>query len=357
MQLVTPGFAWVLTDDALVSGLTGDRPIQNILPPGVSPTGVRGVHFLDSDHGWLVANGPTSSPTPAPGTTSAEILVYRTSDGGQSWQSSPLAASIVYSETASRRASIDFLDPQHGWIVVDTQLTMNSPTGDLFRTDDGGQTWTPLAVPSGDPVFFTDTQSGWQAASRCSTCPSNDLKVTHDGGISWNDVTIDGAAATSTQDRMFGLPAKLTDGSVLVPVNITEGDNHAFALFQTADNGQTWREFSRVAGESATPFAYQIFPDGSVVGLSVVSFSPPQSEVWTFTPGGDWSGTTPVSGLEGLPISISFIDKDRGWALVTQNGCTDPKTDCWQVQYIEQTEDGGQTWSPLPVPAIPSPTP
>jgi hypothetical protein len=58
-----------------------------------------------------------------------------------------------------------------------------------------------------------------------------------------------------------------------------------------------------------------------------------------------------------FPIErVNFLDRQHGWALVGDGGCVQFKSDCWQATFIEQTEDGGNSWSLLRMPGT-TPTP
>ncbi|MBU1937541.1 hypothetical protein KKG05_09095, partial [bacterium] len=78
-------------------------------------TKIRGLHFVDGQHGWAVGHSG---------------VVFHTNDGGQSWQESEKF-------TSNRLRSVYFLDDKRGFIVGDN----NKESGSLWRTDDGGKEW------------------------------------------------------------------------------------------------------------------------------------------------------------------------------------------------------------------------
>jgi hypothetical protein len=352
MQLVD-GAVFVLTDDALLRSpfiQNGDKivvgPPVDITPPGVTSRDVRGVHFLDGEQGWLVANGP-SDPSNA-----LQLIVYRTSDGGDTWQSFPLGEpDLINVASAFAPAFIDFLNASTGWVVAKTGSGTNFSVGNLFRTDDGGVTWTKLSIPTGDPVYFTDANNGWAAGG----VPFHSkLYVTHDGGATWSDAfpPETDIIPPMPEPVEYGLPVELPDGNLILPETQTQDQDASLSLMQSSDSGQTW---TVLAAGSVIPnvgggFMPFIFPDGHVfviagngtIGLGLAAGS---TELLQYH----------LSGIPGAVLDVQFADNNRGWALVTEDGCF--KTDCWLVTFIEQTQDGGLTWTPLSFGSAPTPTP
>ena len=352
MGMINGASGWLLTDDGLyrtsLSGYheTGGIYLVDITPPGVSAAEIKGVHYEGSLNWWMIASGAADS------TNTAQLIAYLTIDGGISWQSSPLGEpEKVYLETQSRPAYIDFIDFNHGWVVVDTQQTMNSPSADLYRTEDGGATWAKLSIPTSAELYFANENDGWAVAGRVH----DQLLATDDGGVSWqneSDITPYGLPAGL---RMFELPQAVGSEHLLLPVTqLVKGGAPLFQLFSSDNGGQTWEPLTSatIAGNfgAGVTAITQIFDDGSVVSFApdgtALLYSPRNSELQEFLP----------DGLTGAPSAIDFADQQRGWALVQQSGCRSFKSDCWSVNYVEWTKSGGQTWKPL-VAFSASPTP
>jgi photosystem II stability/assembly factor-like uncharacterized protein len=77
-----------------------------------------GPAFSDPRHGWLFAGGK----------------LYMTADGGSHWSDFATDVSLAGSE-------FHFIDPLHGWAFA-----RDSEQPFLFRTEDGGRTWTALST-------------------------------------------------------------------------------------------------------------------------------------------------------------------------------------------------------------------
>src|SRR5439155_14619887 len=99
----------------------------DVTPPGLNSTAdvVDDVVFVDPSHGWIAAYNCAQ----------ASVYLYRTSDGGRSWQALGRPASR---SCGGGPTFLSFVDPLHGWMEP---ASPNGPVGPLMRTTDGGRTW------------------------------------------------------------------------------------------------------------------------------------------------------------------------------------------------------------------------
>lgn len=187
--------------------------------------------FLTERNGFLVADELDERSL-----ASGRFRVFRTEDGGDSWE--PCGTGISYkpvhtSSTGRRSAhsivlqrdsdrwvqelrstsdlgchwgsrsvqlpedpdesfsSIHFATSQLGWIG-------GSANGSLYRTTDGGASWKPLDVPSGHhrivDLYFRDQSNGW-VISLDADYDNKQMYFTRDGGRTWVPYTLGGADA------------------------------------------------------------------------------------------------------------------------------------------------------------------
>ncbi len=114
------------------------------------------------------------------------LTVWRTSDGGRSWQSTALPG------TYKGYGMVQFVDPSHGWVtIVRADSTAGSTGGQLSSGSDGTATSTPTVAP---PIVLPSDTVDHPGVSRRW---SNLVADLHAGG--------DGTAPFREPDRGLGL--------------------------------------------------------------------------------------------------------------------------------------------------------
>lgn len=136
-------------------------------------------------------------------------------------------------------------------------------------------------------------------------------------------------------------------------------------LYSSTDEGDSWRQvaLTAIGGDinAGIVAPSYVFADGSVVLFALdgtgFQYAQGDSHFESFRPV-QLGNIRDVFTLTGLFLidSMDFLDRQHGWALADDGGCLQPKSDCWQATFIEQTEDGGQSWTPLIMPGS-TPTP
>ena len=267
-QLVTATAGWALLGQQLYWTDSGGEGWSDITPPGLGAGGIRAAGFADRLHGWVVI-------TTADGAGDLRFGLERTLDGGQHWQVMPLDL-FAPGEAGARAGSVflQFIDAATGWLVVKQATSSNFSVGTLFKTQDGGDTWTRLSLPVGAPVRFSTAQDGQIDAA----ATGNDRYTTHDGGQTW---TQQAAAETA--------PAASDGGKALSALSMATlhagwaksaaGKCAAGAcvlttrLLRTNDGGQTWSPVSLPDGQPSIEQSFAApspnAPGQSVGGLRV----------------------------------------------------------------------------------------
>jgi photosystem II stability/assembly factor-like uncharacterized protein len=170
---------WIVDDAGTVFGSNDGGDTWNRL----SESGMRGgrMQFVDSQHGWIVgASHIGSSDT-----------VARTTDGGITWHFAPVPA-VPNSELSQPRPpvglspgglrSLWFVDQRTGYV---SGYTMYDWTYAVYKTTDGGLTWTLLKIPKGSQtkeLQFVDASTGYALDEL------GPLYKTSDGGVNWEPV-------------------------------------------------------------------------------------------------------------------------------------------------------------------------
>ncbi|WP_229252848.1 WD40/YVTN/BNR-like repeat-containing protein [Dyadobacter helix] len=219
--------------------------------------------------------------------------------------------------------------------------------GTIFKTNNGGKTWTTYKVPAGDSLEFRDIHAfDRQTAIAMSAGEAQQGKAriyrTEDGGASWNLVY------QSTQNGVFLDGFDFWDKKR----GICAGDPVDGRLFilTTEDGGKTWKE----ADASARPQTLPGEACFAASGTSIITTG--KSDVYIGTGGAQkarifhsddyglsWKITEtnmaagPTSGIFGL----RFLSKKIGIAV---GGDYKNTTD--SSLNVLRTTDGGETWAP-----------
>ena len=128
-----------------------------------------GLHFVTAQDGFLAAGCNNNS------FSDFRAVFWSTHDGGQSWQASLLP------ETGS----LGFIDADTGWLMESND---ESPGTTLYKTEDGGESWTAIASLNWrtatplDALNFVDDLNGWVTTVGQV---NGALAFSGDGGVTW----------------------------------------------------------------------------------------------------------------------------------------------------------------------------
>lgn len=219
-------------------------------------TFVRSIGFLDEQHGFAGNLGPDAFP----GVTDTTLL-YRTDDGGATWK--PVA--LPDTDGARGVCAIDILavDAVNAGHRLHKQLVhvggrVGGPAS-LFRSDDGGETWSRLALPQQIAmildVHFLDPSTGFLfAGSDPDVTKSHGLIArTQDAGRTWKIVyesqrpfELMWKGAFPTREIGYATLQNYSAEAAADPAAGVTADPHRFVV-KTEDGGATWRELPMVS--------------------------------------------------------------------------------------------------------------
>lgn len=313
----------------------GGRHWKTVTPPGLPNSEVSALYILDAKTAWL------------PARVNAHLMwLYRTIDGGVSWQQFILPASGVNLPIPT------FVDQDHGWMIdeppaqpVDpTQSVQSTRKSFLLQTSDGGKTWQrggQLPVSQGG-LQFLDRQTGWLTSSFSSSSKGQPfsirtaLYITHDGGHTWKPQALLDAQGRpeSKQPAFLQGPTFFNQlqGYIVASFATTPSGSEE-ALYTTQDGGNTWLRSSGTLPGSADPRG---FVDGQhIMGLggSDVSHLILVKIVHT---DGQWSATPlNLPAAKGEFAGYSFSSLQTGIVLIKVTE---------RIIDVYQTTDGAKTW-------------
>jgi photosystem II stability/assembly factor-like uncharacterized protein len=304
---------------------------RNVTPRHLHADAIDDIDFLDSRHGWLAAYDCAN----------VSVNLYRTSDGGRTWQS--LGAKGEHS-CGGGPTWLSFTDQEHGWMEP---VSPNGPAGVLLQTSDGGRTWKPVAslernLPCLAPIAFVSHTAGWMG--RCD----GHVYSTSDGGRRWHATTIRVARAPDEQQldvpRFFGHTGveAATLGKV-VTANRSSLHVRAVAFSVSADRGRTWRLAAERGVTPCTQYGVTFYPSSWPAGIAgrsvwwVVSSGLKPLVQITDSAGRVWHTVVP-RGLPRRACAITSVTatNDRVAWVVARSGAYDSE--------LFETRDGGHTW-------------
>jgi len=341
IQMVDPVTGWGIgrtkgSADRLVKtgdgGATwGDVTPAQAFPTGNEPTAALGF-FKNADQAWAIYSSSPGEALPA-----AEVI-WRTNDGGKSWQASqPLDLSGLNENFWP--SHLQFVDDQNGWLLAHVGVGMNHDYVALYQSMDGGATWTRLLDPYNDggiqscyknAMLFTDARHGWLTGTCNGVAAGVLIFRTADGGHTWETVNLPQPSGKASLFTDLGVecsseyPVFLTSQEGFLAVRCSHyAPNPADTLtylYSTQDGGELWK-----------PVAY---PGGALKffdGRTGLAFG---KEIYQTKDGGESWAKISVVSWEG---AFTFPDQQRGWAVARSDD---------QVALVS-SQDGGQYWTLL----------
>jgi photosystem II stability/assembly factor-like uncharacterized protein len=190
--------------------------------------------------------------------------VYKSTDGGKTWRHMGLAegrqiAAILVDPKDARRVYVAVLGHPYG---------ANAERG-VFRSADGGETWqkvlykdedtgaVDLAFDPSNPrkvyaVLWAARQGPWEYGNAYSG-PGSGLFVSHDGGSTWRQLT-NGLPGVAEGLGRIGTAIAPSDPKRMYAVAEAERNSKAEGLYRSDDAGESWRlvnSESRVVGRTS----------------------------------------------------------------------------------------------------------
>ncbi|MBN1135553.1 MAG: DUF1906 domain-containing protein [Anaerolineae bacterium] len=352
-DLVSPNEGWLLTGQRLYWTFAGGRQWTEITPAELDRSTIQAVTFVDSQQGWMILTQDELDG-------SVGYALARTWDGGRIWRTDRLSLFEPGSpESLPGAVYLFFLDATTGWLAVRQVTSSNFRLGSLFRTTDGGDTWSRQPIPIGEPVYFVTQEMGWTAGGAAG----DELYYTLDGGQSWQPQALGEPPADAGTPRLTYLPRFDDPQTGTLPLIALGAGLADFELYATSDGGQSWKVAVSIPLEPAlTP--------GRAVALSAVD-----AHTWLVAVSGSPqllrvsdSGQVQVTDRGDLAsqaagiVELDMVTTNVGWARSVSGRCKVPaqredgsQSLSGRVAYrqsvsLVRTEDGGKSWTSLPLP-------
>jgi photosystem II stability/assembly factor-like uncharacterized protein len=168
--------------------------------------------------------------TRAVGYAASRHAVYKTENGGKDWKR-------VRNLKGGRVHFLYFPDAQTGWLGTDQ----------LLYTDDGGQTWSQIALPHEEKLLAVNNLSvgpnGWALAGGTTAAGELALFCKRDAAAKWQSfklVTENDAGGTDEPYRTWSLGGAAILGPREAVLVLFRGDPEEGVVLRTADGFETW---------------------------------------------------------------------------------------------------------------------
>lgn len=278
--------------------------------------------------------------------------MYRTVDGGQTWQVEPVPLYLDLNYYRHSFQQIYALNAQECWLLY---RNMN------FRTTDGGKSWIKVATPDGvsaatdfTHITFINSTIGWLAGTSSSTNGSvgNALYVTHDGGQTWQQQALPLPLPSTASQYYLTTPTFFSPVDGILPVAISSEilGTGGTIFYRTSDGGMTWHETSTlplvINGYDANVVFTNINHWLVLVDTGYANYTPTYKlPLYVTTDGGQhWKTQKSSAGAHDM-YSFNFVSDAVGWGVGDNMPPRYPAEAYRNTLY--KTVDGGRTWTEI----------
>ena len=234
------------------------------------------VGLVTAQNGWLVV-------TYGRGVAAADTYVYRTADGGKTWTETPAAPG-----TSWHLAATDFIDSQRALVAG-----ANFAGAPVFYTADGGTTWREETLPFSSEPY-------WEAASFRNAADSVALMASYGTGVIGRGVFHLKSETWETEYQV-----SLRDNGKTLDVLLEQGGTSSVVC--TLRQGQ---EYQKPEDVSLTPFDGTLGQNGFRLDLYSNNFGWRQSLYYAVRDTADGGGATQIADSFGVASADSDFSVD-----------------------------------------------
>jgi photosystem II stability/assembly factor-like uncharacterized protein len=225
--------------------------------------------------------------------------LYKTTDGGNTWTAINNSVGGIY----------QFIDASNGWMVGNNIRDIGEGNlNNIYHTTDGGLTWMVQAsnIGTANSIYFTDLTHGWVVGK------NGLIMKTTDGGNNWTTVT-NPLSSTAKSKCVFFL-----DSSTGWIGSHMDGDNTQYVL-GTKDGGTTWTKYVTPVGSNIFSISFADTNSGWLTSdygqIAKYSYNPTKYSYNQITPrlwyvigsavgDGSWDYSTSGLGKTLYPMSL-----------------------------------------------------
>jgi hypothetical protein len=231
--------------------------------------------------------------------------VWRSEDGGRTWT---LLNSSPGWTARGFHSSVAMPD---GSIVLMGGMDENGLKNDVWRSEDGGTTWTQLpdarwTARTGQSSILLPDGSILLTGGLDGNSIKNDVWRSEDGGETWTLVN----ASAGWLARGFHSSVALPDGSIVLMGG--EDINFMNDTWRSEDGGTTWAQLPDARWTARGGQSSAVMPDGSIVLMGGMDESGIKNDVWQLNPSGSEAqdpahAPSDAGGYAALVITVIMI--------------------------------------------------
>jgi photosystem II stability/assembly factor-like uncharacterized protein len=334
-KLVSPGVGWVLATTGVFETNDDGKSWANVTPAGLKVSytvknaslqysNVVGLGALDGQHAFLA----TSSAKGAKVT----ITVWRTTNGGMSWQhaaapavTAPLLAGGIIG-SAYPPVTFDVVDAKHAFFSFYETSGMDTSVDWVFGTSDGGATWKSMpytvpadatSLPPGVGVYFRTPTSGIFEFERVAFSTSS-------GWGKWAQIDF-----PSSPLDWINQPVYFLGPNDWVVSGASDGTTFAYA--KSGNQGKTWVMLVHGLPTVPSPTGAEVTFISDFVWVAAIESPTGRHAFVTTDNGQNWTALADQPN-SSRPDPAVCVDQMHAWAPPEFTG------------KLYATEDGGATW-------------
>jgi len=201
-----------------------------------------------SGHNWRLAVNKVNGvdriiATVSPWTGKNKVMIVISEDGGKTYKTTTaglptyeITANTMWGRGYPRALAVDPINPMTVYLGIDGDPTEGKSGGGIFKSLDGGYTWTQLPNQPGSRRMYYGLAIDPTSPKRLiwgSTGNNGGVYISEDGGDSWT--------YSLKQDQWIFNVHAATDGTLYA------GGNN---LWRSADHGRTWKQITQIKGRS-----------------------------------------------------------------------------------------------------------
>lgn len=233
------------------------------------------IYFRNKDNGYLVAGKK----------------MFLTDDGGGSWHEIKIYNPGEFKNAVPEFLSIRFADKKRG-LIIGSLLNKDDESkvvdSIVMRTDDGGETWARVMVPSKSELFhldFVNSSRGWIVGDKGM------ILATYDGGLNWQ------SQKSGTTNALYNVDFRDSDEGYAV--------GGKGVILRTENGGNNWETVQTNFSETFLRVDFADDKNGWIVGFDgMILRSSDRGKTWIR------QELNSKENLYGL-----FMTKKYGWAV------------------------------------------